>query len=90
MAQFNTTTYTSTCDRCGKTATGTSGYPLSLKTLSIYADRPSEFQSNMCNHVELLQMCDECMHAAMAAIGPKAVENYKNHRETMKQYHSFR
>ena len=86
MAQTNFTTYTQTCDRCGKTDTSNSPHGLKLTGLYVYANRPSEFQSDFCNHLQLLEMCDDCMNAALIAIGPKAVEAYRNHQESMKRY----
>lgn len=90
MAQTNFTTYTQTCDRCGKTDTSNSPHGLKLTGLYVYANRPSEFQSDLCNHLQLLEMCDDCLNAALTAIGPKAVEAYRNHQESMRRYQSYR
>ena len=89
MAQTNFTTYTQTCDRCGKTDTSNSPHGLKLTGLYVYANRPSEFQSDLCNHLQLLEMCDDCLNAALTAIGPKAVEAYRNHQESMRRYQSY-
>lgn len=81
MRQTVSTT-TLTCDKCGSVTS-------SLEQIYVRDKRPSNFQSSMCNHMFLIELCENCYNCFLECLGPEAQKLDQELRAEVERYRSY-
>jgi hypothetical protein len=63
----STSSYTSTCDKCGKTQTSDCHYP-PLRTIYLDDMRSGDFRSSDC-HRPFMDLCEDCLKGLLQYLG---------------------